>query len=52
LGWDPSGLPVACFAGLPCAGVATLVRPTTAARATVDAALADPATRVVLIDGA
>jgi hypothetical protein len=52
LGWDPSALPVACFAGLPCAGVATLVRPTTAARAAVDAALADPATRVALIDGA
>ncbi len=53
LGLDPSGLPARCWATVPCAGTAALVRPPagTPARARVDALLADPATEVSLMSG-
>lgn len=52
-GWslDTSGLPTRCYTGLPCRGTAVLRRPAGgAARAILDAALADPATQVFLVD--
>lgn len=49
LGLDVQGLPERCYAGVPCTGVATLIRPADQAR--VDALLSDPGTTVALYSG-
>lgn len=53
LGFDRSKLPAICYTGLDCVGEVTLLRPAPgAARQRVDRLLGDPATEVVLLEGA